>query len=118
MTLTPEQAAFVTPYIKSQTSAQSMGAMSNTTRRQLQDDVLDILCAAARHGVDAMTVSQIADQYQQNTGRYKPPSSFSSAVDALRSAKRICEAGQLLYVGTGRMQVAYAVVAQQARLVG
>lgn len=118
MSLTPEQAMFHSGYQKHHTSAQSLDAMGNKTRRQLQDDVVDILTAAHKHGLVDMTASEVADQYQKLTGKFKPPSSFSAAIDALRAAKRIAVTDSRVYVGTGRMQVAYCLVAQQVRLVG
>lgn len=98
------------------TRAQSLDAISNQSRCQRQTEVVDILTAAYRHGVMDMTVSEMADQHRINTGTYVPASGFTGAISALTAAKRICKAEPHIYAGSGRMQKAYSLVLQQARL--
>lgn len=114
--LTAEQSAFVSGYVKNETKAVSRDAIGNQAARKLQDEVVDILTAAHRHGVSDMTVQEIAAQYHRNTGRFKPPSSFNDTVGKLRAAKRLEFAGTRTNIETGRLNDCWRLVAQQSRL--
>lgn len=98
------------------TKARSLDAISTDAHRSLKNEVVNILTAAQRHGVPALCVGEIADQFQINTGQFKPPSSFSSAISGLRSAKLITYAGERFFSKSEKMQNAWALVPQQTRL--
>lgn len=100
----------------SHTKARALDSISISAHRSLKDEVVNILTAAHRHGVPALCVGEIADQFQFNTGNFKPPSSFSGPISGLRSAKLIALSGERFFAKTGKMQDAYALVPQQTRL--
>jgi hypothetical protein len=116
--LTPDQAAYTQKYQAGHTRVQALDAIGNRAKKTLCDAIADILVAARRHGIEDMTVGEIADQYRLNTGKYKPPSSFSQPIKDLKLSKRIEATKERIYAGSGRLQEAYRIVAQQTRLVG
>ncbi len=101
---------------ESHTKAMARDAITTGATKFLRDEILNILTAAQLHGVPALCVGEISDQYRFNTGISKPPSSFSAPISGLCSAKLIAVAGERVFSRTGNMQKAYAVVPQQTRL--
>lgn len=102
--------------ITRQTSAQAHDAFGAHRAKKIKAEILDIVIAAARHGVDDLSGREIQQRYELQHGKRIEASTISSRVNDLIASGLLERAGARPCKVTGNNIAPVRAVAHQVRL--